>query len=149
MKKVGTLRTDSFLEEYAFMGDAVVGKIVPTTAVFKLEKAIYSFIKKRAQNANWKYLRVDTKDQIGFPDILLLRGNIYWQIEAKLLKKKKLTTIEDDLDWQFGQLAYMKRALTLNTNYLLAVAKDSNIIFIKRKSDERHFANYPDFIEQL
>ena len=125
-----------FETDYIFKETAVVCLAKRTTVVFSKESNIYSYLKRLSQNAGWKFLRVDTTNQMGFPDILLLKGNTYWQIEAKLLKKKKLVTIEDDLKFQFGQLAYMKRALTLNLNYALVVAKDTTIAFITGATNE-------------
>lgn len=65
--------------------------------------------------------------------MLLLKGDSYLMIEGKRLKKKQLNSIEDDLTYQFGQLAFMKRALTLDLCYMLAVGKGSKIAYIGSK----------------
>lgn len=132
-----------FFKEYTLFGSTVVGKEILTTVDFKLETKIYDYVKRIFQKDQWKYLRVDTQNQIGFPDVLLLKEATYWQIEAKLLKKKQLKDIASDLRWEYGQLAYFKRALTLNLNYMLAVAKKDRIIFFKGVSNERQCPDYP------
>ena len=140
-----------FREQYLFLESTVVTcKILQVTTRFLKETQIYEYLQTQATTHNWKFLRTDTTNQMGFPDILLLRGEVYWQIEAKLLKKKRLEVIEDDLYWQFGQIAYMQRALKINLNYILVVAKENTIAFIKGANDaatER--SNYPDFIKLL
>lgn len=100
---------------------------------FKLENDSYSYIKHVFQAKGWKYHRIDTVNAQGFPDILLLKGPIYLSIESKRLKKKQLNSIENDLKWQFGQLGYMKRSLSLELNYILSVVKDNHIAYIGDK----------------
>lgn len=116
-----------------------------STSDLDLETGVYEEIKRRANKFGWRYLRVDTTDQKGFPDILLLRKGEYWLIEGKLLKKKKLSSISDDIHWQFGQQAVMKRSITLNLNYMLAVGKGREVAFIKGESNDGR-SDYPDFI---
>lgn len=118
-------------------------------ATFSNEKKLTDYLKKLTQKAGWKYLRVDTANQMGFPDILLLKQKTYWQIEAKILRKKQLVSLEDDIKWQYGQIGYMKRALTLNLNYMLVVAKDNSIVFIKGDHNDTKCSCYPHFVEQL
>jgi hypothetical protein len=128
----------------------LVCKVVQTSGEFPLESKVYAYLKTLTRQDHWKFLRVDTTDQKGFPDILLLKQRTYWQIEAKLLKKKQLVSLEDDLHWQFGQVGYMKRALTLNLNYMLVVAKDTSIAFIKGDSNDRtKYVDYPHFVRCL
>jgi len=140
-----------FAEEYLFLENTVVTcKSLRVTTRFLKEDKMYEYINKIASKERWKVLRIDTTRKMGFPDLLLLRGPKYWQIEAKLLKKKNLISIEDDLHWQFGQLAYMQRALTINLNYILTVAKDNTIAFIKGVENETtKRADYPDFIKLI
>ena len=134
----------SFKETYTFFNKTVACKTVQATATLKQERQLTQFIRPLALRYGWKYIRIETRDQIGLPDILLLRGETYYQIEAKMLRKKELNSIQDDLHWQPGQLAYMKRALTINLNYILTVAKADMISFITSPVND-----YPDFIKAL
>ena len=119
-----------FKPAYKFFGHELQCAVIHTTKTFKLEvKDMYPYLK--SMFSKWKWHRIDTTNQIGFPDILLLRGGSYILIEAKILKKKQLNSIENDLVFQPGQLPFMKRSLTLRLDYILAVAKDNQIAFIK------------------
>jgi len=119
---------------------------VQTTSDFVLETDSYTYLNKTAKTFGWKCIRVDTVGQQGFPDILMLRKNEYWLIEAKLLKKKSLCSIADDLTWQFGQLAFAKRALTLGLNYMIVVVKHRTIAYIKGAPNAESITHYPDFV---
>lgn len=138
-----------FLNHYILLESAAICKSSQVAATFSNESKLTDYLKKITRNAGWKYLRVDTTNQMGFPDILLLKKKTYWQIEAKILRKKKLVSLEDDLKWQFGQIGYMKRALTLNLNYMLVVGKESSIAFIKGDHNGSECSDYPDFVGQL
>lgn len=138
-----------FLSSYTFFNSTVVCRTFDTAVEFDKETKIYTFLKNRASKLNWHYSRIDTDGQIGFPDILLLKKSTYWQIEAKLLKKKSLKNIQDDLRWQFGQLAYMKQALTLGLNYMLVVSKNNTIAFIMQGGLNNDITDYPDFVRLL
>lgn len=105
------------------------------SSVFKLESDSYRHIKRTSSKAGWKFIRVDTVNKIGFPDILLLKKEEYWLIEVKRLKRKKLISIADNLEFQFGQLAFMQRAFTLKLKYLLCVVKDNSIAIIGDKEN--------------
>lgn len=119
-----------FKPTYNFFGHELDCTVRHTSKAFKLEvKDMYPWLK--IAFSKWKWHRIDTVNQIGFPDILLLQGGRYRLIEAKILKKKQLNTIEDDLVFQPGQIPFMKRSLTLNLDYILVVAKDNQIAFIK------------------
>ena len=117
------------LKEYNFLGEKIYCKSIITKLEFSYEFEIYSLIKRTATKAGYRYIRIDTQGQQGFPDILLLKGQKYIQIEAKFLRRKQLNSIVDDLKWQFGQIAYMKRSFMNNENYILAVAKDHMLWF--------------------
>lgn len=134
------------------LNSLVVCKHVKTAKEFKLEvKDMYPYIKAQAQKFGWKYMRVETSDQDGFPDILLVRGSEYWFIEAKILKKKALVSLLDDLNWQFGQIGFMKRALTKRLRYILAVAKGKEIVYILGEYYEENskLTDNADFIELI
>lgn len=132
------------------MGSVVECVVLQTATEFNKEVKVTDFIKRVSQKSGWKCLKIDTTGQIGFPDNLLLKRATYWQIEAKLLKKKKLVSIEDDLRYQFGQIAYMKRAFTLGLNYMLVVGKGHKIAFIKGTSNHAtKCSDYPDFVRQI
>jgi hypothetical protein len=118
-----------FQPNYSFFGNNVRCVVVETNKRFKLEVPdVYPWVKEYYKG--WKFLRTETPDQRGMPDLLLLQGDKYLMIEAKVLKQKKLVKLEDNLTWQFGQIAFMKRALTLGLSYKLVVAKDNLIAFI-------------------
>ncbi len=121
-----------FQPTYDFFGRSISCRVIETDRQFSRETVTYSFIKQRW--ATWKYHRIDTTDQIGFPDVLLLKDYRALLIEGKLLKKKALKCIQDDIKFQPGQLPYMKRSLTLGLPYLLAVGKGNLIAFIGDKA---------------
>lgn len=136
-----------FADKYICLNSVVVCKVVQTATEFLREDKIYEVIKRLSRNDGWAYRRVDTTNQMGFPDILLLKGQTYWQIEAKILKKKELVSIEDDLTWQFGQLGYLQTSVSKGLNYMLAVGKGSKLAFIKgENSVNTKCASYPNFI---
>lgn len=122
-----------FKDNYIFFGHSVDCLTIETNTTFKLEVPdMYPWLKTKFNT--WKFQRIDTTNQIGFPDILLLKKDKYVLMEAKILKKKTLNSIEDDLTYQFGQLAFMKRSLTLGLSYILVVGKGNLISFIGGKS---------------
>lgn len=134
-----------FKTEYTLFGNTLTGTIVPVSGVIVHEDDYYSHIKKAAERCDWNYYRLETAGKDGMADILITRKNEYWFIEVKRLKKKTLNKIEDDLQWQFGQLAFMKRCFRNKTRYMLAVVKDKMALYLKEKSDE--IIDYADFIE--
>lgn len=107
---------------------------ITTNSKFKIESETYKYIKEKLTSNGYKYYRIDTVDQIGFPDILALKKKEYILIEAKILKKKHLKSITDDLEWQFGQVAFAVRAFSMNLNYLIAVGKENNLSLIGREA---------------
>ena len=136
-----------FQDQYTLLNSVAECRVISSATEFSLEKQLTNFLSRLTRKAGWKYLRIDTTDQQGFPDILLLKRDTYWQIEAKLLKKKRLVSLENDLRYEFGQVAYMKRAFTLGLNYMLVVSKGSKIAFIKGiPPNETQCSDYPDFI---
>jgi hypothetical protein len=124
-----------FLTNYNLLGEDLVCETYCTKSSFTKEKDSYIFIKKNFEDKGYRYVRVDTVNQIGFPDILLLKREIYLLIEAKRLKKKGLSIIEDDLEWQFGQLAFAVRSFTSGVNYAISVCKDNKIAFIGKEKE--------------
>lgn len=135
-----------FLTEYTLFGNTLTGLIVPVSGKpIALEDEYYVKIKHVAERLDWNYYRLETVGKDGVPDILVTRADEYWFIEVKRLKKKKLKTIQDDLQWQFGQLAFMTRCFRNKTHYILAVVKDNTALYLKEKSDET--SDYPDFVK--
>jgi len=120
-----------FNSTYNFFGHELVCLYLGTNSCFRLEKHSYTYIKKMFNT--WKFHRIETDNQDGFPDILMFKQDRYLLIEAKRLKKKKLNKLEDDLTWQFGQLGFAKRAFTKNLSYIIVVVKDNQIAFIGDK----------------
>lgn len=138
-----------FKPTYKVFNSDVACRTVQVTSNFVQETDSYEYLKNIAQPFGWKCIRIDTVGQQGFPDILMLRKNEYWLIESKRLKKKSLDVIEDDVVWQFGQLAFAKRALTLELNYMIVVVKHKTIAYIKGVHDAESIISYPDFVGQL
>lgn len=135
-----------FLPTYNLFGAELTTRVSVVGSSFKVEQDSYAYFKKIASAKGWRCLRVETSGQDGFPDILLIRKQEYWLMEVKRLKKAKLRVIEDDLEWQFGQLAFAKRSLTKENNYLLAVVKGNNVAYIKGVYDVQSTVSYPDFV---
>ena len=122
-----------FKPAYELFGLELVCSVIETSSNFKSEKDSYSYIKKLATSNGWKYARIDTVDQIGFPDILILREDDYYLFEAKKLKQKTLVSLEDSLEWQFGQLAFAVRAFTLKLSYAITVCYENKLAIIGRE----------------
>lgn len=136
-----------FLTEYNVLGSPLQGIIIPCKGIIQKEQEYYAVIKRAAESCNWLYNRIDTCDKRGMPDILVSRGPEYWYIEVKRLKKKELVCIEDDLTWQFGQLAFLKSCMRNRSRYILVVVKENITLWLKGDYDEH--LNYPDFTQQL
>lgn len=134
-----------FQERYNVFGVEVRCVVTQCASTFPRESSLYTHVRRIALARDWRYIRVDTQDQIGFPDILLMRKREFWLIEGKMLKKRQLRSLEDDLQWQFGQLAFMNRALVSGVPYILAVAKGDCLAYIS--GVENDVACYPDFVE--
>jgi len=117
-----------FKLKYELFGEHLITISFDTDYSFIKEAQTYDYIKNRLPY--WKVERIDTTDQRGFPDLLCKRGPLYMQIECKLLKKKKLYELKQDLEWQFGQIAYLKKALARGEPSVICVAKDKTIAFI-------------------
>lgn len=122
-----------FANRYEMLGMELVVVSLTTGSNFQLETKIYDYLKAKLTANDYKYYRIDTKAQMGFPDVLALKGDSYCLIEAKRLKKSKLVSLEDDLEWQFGQIAFAIRAFSLDLNYLIAVGKGSSLAFIGKE----------------
>lgn len=120
-----------FKSTYELFGQELVTKVLQAPAPFKLERDMYMFLKQVALEEGWKFLRVDTVDQQGFPDVLLLRGDEYLLIEAKLLKNKRLLDVADNLNFEFGQIPFAVRALKTGINYALAVGKGNELALLQ------------------
>ena len=121
---------DVFQPTYNLFGHELTCKTIQVGSAFILERNVDHWVKNYFQPKGWSYNKIDTQRQHGFPDILLLRKSNYIMIEDKLLRKKQLLSLEDDLKWQFGQLAFAKRSLSRGNNYLLCVGKNKTIAFI-------------------
>lgn len=135
-----------FKPTYNVFGFTLVGTTIPASVT--AETSVYKVIKTRAEQYNWLYYRLENKFQQGIPDIILFRKNEYWFIEAKLLKRKQLLKPEDNLTWQFGQLAFMVNCLKTQSKYMLAVGSTSGLIafYVGVYNGTEDF---PDFVRQL
>lgn len=112
-----------------------------TNLEFSIEDKGVAWLRDRARLGGWKFHKIDTINQMGFPDVLLLKGVDYWLIECKRLKKKALNNLADDLAWQPGQLSYFKRSLTLNLNYVLTVFKNNEVIIFTGENNASTFSD--------
>jgi len=119
-----------FEESYTMLGIELAVKEVTVGSFFRLESDIYNYLKRTTTSGGYKYQRMETVDQDGFPDVLLFKQEEYCLIEAKRLQKKFLASLEDDLKWQFGQIGFAVRCFTLNMDYLLVVGKANKLAFI-------------------
>lgn len=137
-----------FNTEYTVLGSDLQGVILPCKSLIRVEADYYPVVKRAVECNNWIYNRLETRDKRGMPDIFVTRAYEYWYIEVKRLKKKVLVSIEDDLLWQFGQLAFMKNCMRNRSRYILAVVKEHTALILKGAFPDEHL-NYPDFVEQL
>ena len=125
-----------FQDSYIIFDKDVNCCVLPVSKPIRLETAVYKFIKEHF--IGWDCRRMETPDQDGFPDVLLMKGKEYILIEAKVLKKKKLVSVADDIKYEFGQLAFMARSFTKGRPYLLAVGKGTQVAFIGKKETLKH-----------
>lgn len=121
---------------------------MPQSRKIGREQAFYAWLKRAAERRGWLYLRLETRNQDGLPDCLVTRGPEYWLIEIKCLKKPRLLSIQDDLTWQFGQLAMLKKCLA-QARYMLIVIHTDYIGYFVRKGAHHEPGHYPDFIGRL
>lgn len=122
---------DTFKPQYEVFGQLFHCTVIQLPNPIKLETDVYKWIKKFVQSEGWKYSRIDTTDQQGWPDITVLRKQEYNLIEGKLLKKKRLVDVADDIEFEFGQLPFMVRSSKLKINYTLAVGKGYQLAIIQ------------------
>ena len=71
------MTTIPFNTNYTLIGSAVVCSYGRITAELRLEKDIHPIIKRWANASGWNFYRLETEDQMGFPDIMILRGSEY------------------------------------------------------------------------
>lgn len=133
-----------FRSSYLLGAHELKGLVRPLPINITNEDQSYPLIIRAAQQKGWHCERVENSLKPGFPDLLALRGSRYWLIEVKRLHKKQLVSLEKDLTWQFGQLAYMYNALEHNRNYLLAVVKAKQILYLKGTTNAE-IVDFPDF----
>lgn len=131
--------------EYNVFGLGLTGVIVPCKTALSRETSVYHAIQRAAQEKGWEYFRVENKLQNGFPDMLVFKSKQYWLIEAKMLHKRTIHRLEDDLEWQPGQLAFMVRALRSGAHYMLAVGDKTNCITYCIGKNHG-IENFPDFV---
>lgn len=131
------------------MNQVVACAEVQATTWFKLEHSVYPYIGKMFKRAGYTFHRIDTVNQIGFPDCLCIRESDYFLIEVKLLKTNKLTDLLTNLKWQPGQIPFMLNALRNNQKYLLVVAKGDKLLIIGAKTNVWTMLSYSHNIRQL
>ena len=113
---------------------------------FDREFDVYPRLKEAFESCGWLFNRVETAQKDGFPDIIVAKGDDYFFVEVKMLHKRVLKDIAEDLKWQFGQLAFLKKADMRGVHYLLVVAKEDRLFFIRRNHAAFDIA---DVIERL
>ena len=136
-------------DSYEVMGLRVACAEVQVTRTFPLEKDVYKYLKRKFNEAGWKFIRVDTQGQQGFPDCLCLKGSEYILIEAKMLKTKKLVNVLDNMTWQPGQIPFLLQALIKKQSYLLIVAKDNKLLIIGDNYYVRKLLSDTNYFGQL
>lgn len=119
-----------FVERYTLFGLPLYGHISPYRGSLSSEACLYRHLKAKVTKNGWFYARIETKDKIGFPDIFLCKSQDFYLIEAKKLYKKKLVSIEKDLCWQYGQLAFFMECLQKKSPMVLMVGAPSAIIYL-------------------
>ncbi len=129
------------LPSYEIMGKRVACRELQATRSFSLEHEVYPCLKRHANTAGWKFIRVDTQGQQGFPDCLLLKGKEYWLVEVKMLKTKKLKNPLDNVTWQPGQIPFMLQALQRKHRYLLVIAKADKLLILGEENNVRSMFN--------
>lgn len=117
-----------FASEYDVLGQTLRVICIARSANIIRETDVYKAIERVARPRGWRYYRVENKLQNGFPDITVFKGQQYWFIEAKKLRRKTFQSPVDDLKWQPGQLDFLLRALASKSNYMLAVGVSPNYI---------------------
>lgn len=126
---------------YNVLGSPLIGREFPIRGAINKEHDYYRRIKDAAERFGWNYYRLETEGKDGMADILVTRGDEYAFIEVKRQTKKVLISIEKDLAWQFGQLAFFKRCTRNKTRYILAVVKEHNAVWFTAPG-----ASLPDFV---
>ena len=135
-----------FLANYTIFEDEYVCTIVQSKSVFNKEMAVYPKLKTVFEKDGWLFNRVETGGKDGIPDIFIAKGDDYYFIEVKMLHKKALKNVADDLKWQFGQLAFLKKAAMKKIHYILLVVKESTCCFIRRKDETFNLSNALKFL---
>lgn len=125
-----------FAESYALFGLPLYGHISPYRGSLSSEACLYKHIKSKVAKKGWLYTRIETKDKIGFPDIFLCKSQDFYLIEAKKLYKKKLVSIEKDLCWQYGQLAFFMECLQKKSPIVLMVGTTSAILYLTAETQK-------------
>ena len=120
-------------DSYEVMGKRLACFELQANRSFKLESEVYSYLKRVMNTLRYKFIRVDTNNQIGFPDCLCLKGSEYILIEAKMLKTKKLTSVLDNVTFQPGQIPFLLQAVLKKQCYLLIVARDNKLLILGDK----------------
>lgn len=104
-------------------------------AGFKLERDVYVEISARASREAWSSVRIEDKLARGTPDMILLRQKEYCFVEAKFLKKGLLTDPLTQLEWQPGQLAFLKRAIRSGFRYMLVIGTNDGLWYLAGEND--------------
>ena len=126
-----TVSTDSpFKSRYKLFGIPLKCLEIDTVRYFSLESDIYKYLNTLFTQQGWKFIRIETVNQDGFPDMLIVKDDRFVLIEAKRLNKKRLNVIEDDLTFEFGQLPFAVKAFKSGLNYALVVSKENKLAVI-------------------
>ncbi len=123
------------VDSYEFFSLRVACVELQAARSFSLETKVYTYLKRQFNENGYKFIRVDTTNQIGFPDCVCLKGSEYVLVEAKMLKTTTLTRLTTNVEWQAGQIPFMLKALLTKMNYLLIIAKDNRLFVI---GDEKY-----------
>lgn len=138
-----------FSQEYELGGERLYAltRAYSPLKPLRTESDLYVALRERCTELGWTYYKMDVKHSVGFPDILVIRGSEYVLMECKLLRKKALVSVKDDLKWEFGQIPTALKLVRSSCEYVMVVGREHTIAFLK--GAHHGIPRYADFIEQV
>lgn len=124
---------------FDFFGIPLISRDISSPPHISRESFLYAFLKRIAKKHDLIYTRIETRDKAGIPDVILFAQEIYIFVECKLLRKKELIDLKNDLHWQDGQIAFATEALKKQCAYVLMVGHDKTITIITHEGNQALF----------